>query len=92
MRWPEVDERLDAAMCANERGCMRICDRANDLVKSGGEWISSVWIEREASDVLEAGPGLLAQELPAMGRHSGVLLDALARLAAHEFVSEVTRC
>ena len=35
---------------------MRNCDRANDLVKSGGEWISSVWIEREASDVLEAGP------------------------------------
>jgi fatty-acyl-CoA synthase len=25
----------------NERGCMRICDRAKDLVKSGGEWISS---------------------------------------------------
>ena len=46
---------------------MRICDRANDLVKSGGEWISSVWVEREASDVLEAGPRLLAQDLPAMG-------------------------
>jgi fatty-acyl-CoA synthase len=27
------------------RGCMRICDRAKDLVKSGGEWISSVDLE-----------------------------------------------
>ncbi len=26
-------------------GCIRICDRAKDLVKSGGEWISSVDLE-----------------------------------------------
>jgi fatty-acyl-CoA synthase len=26
---------------------MRICDRAKDLVKSGGEWISSVDLENE---------------------------------------------
>jgi fatty-acyl-CoA synthase len=31
--------RLDA------RGCIRICDRSKDLVKSGGEWISSVDLE-----------------------------------------------
>jgi fatty-acyl-CoA synthase len=31
----------------NERGCMRICDRKKDLVKSGGEWISSVDLENE---------------------------------------------
>ncbi len=31
--------RIDA------RGCMRICDRAKDLIKSGGEWISSVDLE-----------------------------------------------
>jgi fatty-acyl-CoA synthase len=31
--------RIDA------RGCIRICDRAKDLVKSGGEWISSVDLE-----------------------------------------------
>jgi acyl-CoA synthetase (AMP-forming)/AMP-acid ligase II len=31
--------RIDA------HGCMRICDRAKDLVKSGGEWISSVDLE-----------------------------------------------
>jgi acyl-CoA synthetase (AMP-forming)/AMP-acid ligase II len=31
----------------NERGCMRICDRAKDLVKSGGEWISSVDLENQ---------------------------------------------
>ena len=31
--------RIDA------RGCIRICDRSKDLVKSGGEWISSVDME-----------------------------------------------
>jgi fatty-acyl-CoA synthase len=31
----------------DERGSMRICDRAKDLVKSGGEWISSVDLENE---------------------------------------------
>ena len=29
------------------RGCIRICDRAKDLVKSGGEWISSVDLENK---------------------------------------------
>jgi acyl-CoA synthetase (AMP-forming)/AMP-acid ligase II len=29
----------------DERGSMRICDRAKDLIKSGGEWISSVELE-----------------------------------------------
>jgi fatty-acyl-CoA synthase len=27
------------------RGCIRICDRSKDLIKSGGEWISSVDLE-----------------------------------------------
>ena len=27
------------------RGCIRICDRSKDLVKSGGEWISAVDLE-----------------------------------------------
>jgi fatty-acyl-CoA synthase len=31
----------------NDRGCMRICDRSKDLVKSGGEWISSVDLENQ---------------------------------------------
>jgi fatty-acyl-CoA synthase len=29
----------------NEHGCLRLCDRSKDLVKSGGEWISSVDLE-----------------------------------------------
>jgi fatty-acyl-CoA synthase len=29
----------------DRRGCIRICDRSKDLVKSGGEWISSVDLE-----------------------------------------------
>jgi len=36
------------------RGCIRICDRAKDLVKSGGEWISSVDLE----NVLMAHPAV----------------------------------
>lgn len=31
----------------DHRGCIRICDRAKDLVKSGGEWISSVDLENQ---------------------------------------------
>ena len=31
----------------NERGCMRICSRAMDLVKSGGEWIASAELENQ---------------------------------------------
>ena len=31
----------------DQRGCMRICDRAKDLIKSGGEWISSVDLENQ---------------------------------------------
>ena len=31
----------------DRRGCMRICDRAKDLIKSGGEWISSVDLENQ---------------------------------------------
>jgi fatty-acyl-CoA synthase len=29
----------------DRHGCIRICDRSKDLVKSGGEWISSVDLE-----------------------------------------------
>jgi fatty-acyl-CoA synthase len=29
----------------DERGCIKICDRSKDLIKSGGEWISSIDIE-----------------------------------------------
>jgi fatty-acyl-CoA synthase len=31
----------------DHRGCIRVCDRSKDLVKSGGEWISSVDLENE---------------------------------------------
>jgi acyl-CoA synthetase (AMP-forming)/AMP-acid ligase II len=29
----------------DKRGCIKICDRSKDLIKSGGEWISSVDVE-----------------------------------------------
>lgn len=31
----------------DQHGCIRICDRSKDLVKSGGEWISSVDLENQ---------------------------------------------
>jgi fatty-acyl-CoA synthase len=31
----------------DHRGCIRICDRSKDLVKSGGEWISSLDLENQ---------------------------------------------
>ena len=41
----------------DERGYIRITDRAKDVIKSGGEWISSVELEKELiahPDVIEA--------------------------------------
>jgi fatty-acyl-CoA synthase len=32
-------------VAVDERGCIRICDRTKDLIKSGGEWISSIDLE-----------------------------------------------
>jgi fatty-acyl-CoA synthase len=46
----------------NSRGCIRICDRSKDLVKSGGEWISSVDIE----NLLMAHPAVAEAAVIAM--------------------------
>ncbi len=43
--------------CADEHASLQITDRAKDVIKSGGEWISSVELENEVMahpDVLEA--------------------------------------
>jgi fatty-acyl-CoA synthase len=37
--------RTGDVVAVDPRGCMRICDRSKDLIKSGGEWISSVDLE-----------------------------------------------
>jgi fatty-acyl-CoA synthase len=37
--------RTGDIVAIDERGCMRICDRSKDVIKSGGEWISSVDLE-----------------------------------------------
>ena len=37
--------RTGDIVAIDERGCIRICDRSKDLIKSGGEWISSVDLE-----------------------------------------------
>ena len=39
--------RTGDMVCMEHDGCFRIVDRAKDLVKSGGEWISSVELEGE---------------------------------------------
>jgi len=44
------------------RGCIRICDRSKDLVKSGGEWISSVDVE----NLLMAHPAVAEAAVIAM--------------------------
>jgi len=37
--------RTGDVVAIDARGCIRICDRSKDLIKSGGEWISSVDLE-----------------------------------------------
>jgi fatty-acyl-CoA synthase len=46
----------------NAAGCIRICDRSKDLVKSGGEWISSVDLENS----LMAHPAVVEAAVIAM--------------------------
>lgn len=42
---PDAWLRTGDIVTINARGCIQICDRAKDLIKSGGEWISSVALE-----------------------------------------------
>jgi fatty-acyl-CoA synthase len=61
---PSGDEKFDSGWLRtgdiasiDPRGYMRISDRAKDVIKSGGEWISSVELENQLMahpDVLEA--------------------------------------
>ena len=63
-RGEEDDEKFDAGWLrtgdiasVDERGYVQITDRSKDVIKSGGEWISSVELENEVMahpDVLEA--------------------------------------
>jgi fatty-acyl-CoA synthase len=80
----------------DELGCIRICDRSKDLIKSGGEWISSVDLENALMAhpaVAEAaviaipddrwGERPLAVVVPADGAQ--VDADALREHLAHDF-------
>jgi fatty-acyl-CoA synthase len=80
----------------DELGCIRICDRSKDLIKSGGEWISSVDLENALMAhpaVAEAaviaipddrwGERPLAVVVPADGAR--VDADALREHLAHDF-------
>ncbi len=63
-RGEEDDEKFDAGWLrtgdiasVDERGYVQITDRSKDVIKSGGEWISSVELENEVMahpDVIEA--------------------------------------
>ena len=49
--------RTGDVVTIDPHGCIRICDRSKDLIKSGGEWISSVDLENALMahpDVAEA--------------------------------------
>lgn len=76
----------------DERGYMRITDRTKDLIKSGGEWISSVELEnalmghpavREAAVIAIPHPKWMERPLAVIVRRSAVSEDELrAHLAA----------
>ena len=54
----------DVATC-DERGYIRLVDRTKDLIKSGGEWVSSVEVENEIMshpNVVEAAVIAVASE------------------------------
>jgi fatty-acyl-CoA synthase len=63
-REPDDDEKFDSGWlrtgdiaAVDEKGFVQITDRAKDVIKSGGEWISSVELENEMMshpDVVEA--------------------------------------
>ncbi len=58
----------------DEKGYVQITDRSKDVIKSGGEWISSVELENE----LMSHPGVVGgrgdrQARPALGRAAAVL-------------------
>jgi fatty-acyl-CoA synthase len=75
----------------DERGYIRITDRAKDVIKSGGEWISSLALEAEIlahPDVLEVAVIAVPDDrwterpLPCVVLRDGATADAEA-LAAH---------
>jgi fatty-acyl-CoA synthase len=80
----------------DERGCMRICDRSKDLVKSGGEWISSVDLENmlmahpavaEAAVIAIPDDKWGERPLACVVRRDGAQVDAeeLRKHLSHEF-------
>jgi fatty-acyl-CoA synthase len=84
-------------------GCVEIVDRAKDLIKSGGEWISSLELERallEHPGVLEAAvvaipherwgerPGALVVAAPGEPVDPEVLKDFLAERVARWWVPD----
>jgi fatty-acyl-CoA synthase len=85
-------------------GCVEIVDRAKDLIKSGGEWISSLELERalvEHPGVLEAAvvavpherwgerPGALVVPAASGGPEPEALKDFLAERVARWWVPDV---
>jgi fatty-acyl-CoA synthase len=94
---PQSAERFDGkwfrtgdVACIDDRGYVRLVDRTKDMVKSGGEWISSVDLENaimghphvaEAAVVAIAHPKWterpLACVVPRPGAHSEVNRDSI---------------
>jgi fatty-acyl-CoA synthase len=80
----------------DERGFVTLTDRAKDVIKSGGEWISSVELENcliGHPQVLEAAvvgvPDARWQERPlavVVAKHSSVTAEELRKFLAHKVV------
>jgi fatty-acyl-CoA synthase len=84
--------------CVDAEGYIRICHRSKDLIKSGGEWISSVDLEnaivahpdvREAAVIAVPHPKWQERPLAVVVPMEGAKLEAaeLARHLASKFAS-----
>jgi fatty-acyl-CoA synthase len=88
--------RTGDVACIDEDGYVKIVDRSKDLIKSGGEWISSVEIEnalmghsavREAAVIGVPHPKLLERPLAVVVLHEGrhVTADDLREFLSTRF-------
>ncbi|WIA41363.1 hypothetical protein OEZ86_004955 [Tetradesmus obliquus] len=90
----------------DQHGTMKISDRSKDVVKSGGEWISSIALENTAAGhpkVLEAAviaipderwgerPLLIVVPQPLAGDSEALRLEVLQYMASHPQVAKFAR-
>ena len=75
------DGRLETGDVASidDRGRLRVRDREKDLVKSGGEWIPSLELDRVIGDLPDvAAAAVVARPDPKWGERPIVVIEAVA--------------